>query len=78
MPGFESVGRLSLIAGVGLVVLGLILILAGRFDFPFGRLPGDIVFRRDHVTVYAPLVSCLVASIVLTIVLNLIFWFLQR
>lgn len=78
MPGFESLGRLLLISGAGLFVLGLVLVLAGRFDLPFGRLPGDIVFRRDNVTVYAPLVSCLVVSIVLTLLLNLVFWLLQR
>lgn len=78
MNGFESIGRLLLISGVGLFVLGLILMLAGRLDLPFGRLPGDIVFQRDNVTVYAPLVSCLVTSIVLTVLLNLVFWLLQR
>lgn len=78
MPGFESVGRLLLISGVALFALGLIVILAGRLDLPFGRLPGDVVFRRDNVTVYAPLVSCLITSIVLTILLNLVFWLLRR
>lgn len=78
MPGFESIGRLLVISGAALFLLGLIVILAGRLDLPFGRLPGDIVFERDNVTVYAPLVSCLVASVVLTILLNLIFWLLRR
>lgn len=78
MSGFESIGRLLLISGVGLFALGLILLFAGRLGLPIGRLPGDIVFRRDNVTVYAPLVSCLVASVVLTILLNLIFWLLRR
>lgn len=78
MLGFESIGRLLLISGAGLFILGLILLLAGRFGLPLGRLPGDIVFRRDNVTVYAPLVSCLVASVVLTILLNLVFWLIRR
>ncbi|MFQ5858287.1 MAG: DUF2905 domain-containing protein [Anaerolineae bacterium] len=78
MSGFESIGRLLLISGAGLFVLGAILLLAGRFGLPLGRLPGDIVFRRDNVTVYAPLVSCLVASLVLTVLVNLIFWVLRR
>lgn len=78
MPGFESVGRLLLISGAALFVLGLVVMVAGRFDLPFGRLPGDIVFRRDNFTVYAPLVSCLVASVVLTLLLNLILWLLRR
>ena len=78
MPGFESVGRLLLISGAALFVLGLVVMVAGRFDLPFGQLPGDIVFRRDNFTVYAPLVSCLVASVVLTLLLNLILWLLRR
>lgn len=75
---FGSIGRLLLISGAAFFVLGLVVILAGRLDLPFGRLPGDIVFRRGNFTVYAPLVSCLVASLVLTILLNLIFWLLRR
>ena len=78
MSGFDSIGRLLLVSGAILFVLGLLVILAGRLGLPFGRLPGDIVLRRDNVTVYAPLASCLVASIVLTILLNLVFWLLQR
>ncbi|RME42137.1 MAG: DUF2905 domain-containing protein [Chloroflexi bacterium] len=78
MSGFESIGRLLLLSGAALFVLGLILIAAGRVGFPFGRLPGDIVYRRDNVTVYAPLVSCLVASVVLTLLLNLVFWLIRR
>jgi uncharacterized membrane protein len=78
MSEFESIGRLLLISGAGLFALGLILILAGRLSLPFGRLPGDVVFQRDHVTVYAPLVSCLIASVVFTVLLNLVFWLLRR
>ncbi len=78
MSGFESIGRLLLLSGAVLFVLGLILIAAGRVGFPFGQLPGDIVYRRGNVTVYAPLVSCLVASVVLTLLLNLVFWLIRR
>jgi len=78
MSGFESIGRLLLISGAGLVALGVVLLLAGRLNLPFGRLPGDFVFQRDNVTVYAPLVSCLIASVVFTMLLNLVFWLLRR
>ena len=78
MTGLEPLGRMLLVVGALLVLFGLVLIFAGRLDLPFGRLPGDIVYRRDNVTVYAPLVSCLVISVLLTVVLNLIFWLLQR
>ena len=52
-----------LIAGVGgLIVLGL----------PVGRLPGDIVYRRENFTVYLPIGTSLIASVVLTLVLMLL------
>lgn len=61
-------------AGVGIVVIGL-LVWAGAFSW-FGRLPGDIRIERETVHVYIPIVSMLVASIVLTLLLNLLSRFL--
>ena len=78
MTGLEPLGRMLLVIGALLVLFGLVLLFAGRLNLPFGRLPGDIVYRRDNLTVYAPLVSCLVVSVLLTVLLNLIFWLLQR
>ena len=49
---------------------GLLLILAGAVGL--GRLPGDLAFRGKHVRVYVPIATCIVLSIILTIVLNLI------
>jgi len=52
-----------LVAGVGVVVsLGL----------PLGRLPGDLVFRRGDATVYVPISTCLLISVVLSVVVS--FW----
>ena len=57
----------------GIVVLaGLALILLGRTNFPLGRLPGDIIYRGKNTTVYFPLATSIVISIVLTIVMYLI------
>ena len=75
--GLESIGRVLLIFGGIVVVLGLVLVLAGRIPF-LGRLPGDIVLRRDGLSLYFPLVTCLVISIGLTVVVNLILWLLGR
>jgi len=54
------------------VLAGAVLVLAGRLPW-LGRLPGDIVVRREHVTFYFPIVTSIVLSIVLTLLLNL-FW----
>jgi DUF2905 family protein len=63
-----DVGRLLLVLGVLLVVVGGALMLFGRF-----HLPGDFTFRSGNMTVFVPLATGLVLSIVATIVLNLVF-----
>ena len=67
----ESIGRLLIWLGGGLLLLGLLLIAAGRIP-GVGRLPGDIVIRRENVTIFIPLATMILVSVVLTIVLNVI------
>jgi uncharacterized membrane protein YczE len=53
-----------------LIILGLVLIGAGlaiRFGIPLGRLPGDVVIHRGNSTFYFPVVTCIVVSLVLTL-----------
>ena len=53
-----------------LIVLGLVIAGAGlliQLGLPLGRLPGDIVIRREHSTFYFPIVTCIVISVVLTL-----------
>ena len=59
------------VLGVALVVIGGIVMLLGRTGLPLGRLPGDIVYRGKHSTFYFPLASCILISVVLSIVLFL-------
>jgi uncharacterized protein HemY len=77
MPGFESLGRMLVFLGLFIVLVGLALMFAPRLPF-IGRLPGDIFVRRDNFTLYFPLVSCLLLSLLLTVLLNLVFWILRR
>jgi hypothetical protein len=60
-------GRLVLVFGVLLVVIGGALMLFGRF-----HLPGDLTLRTGNVTVYIPIATSIILSIVLTVVLNLV------
>ena len=69
-----GLGRLLIAFGGVMVVLGIILMLAGRSNVPIGRLLGDIVYRGKHTTFYFPLVTC----IVLSIVLSFIMWIVGR
>jgi hypothetical protein len=65
-------GRILVILGVALVVIGGIVMLLGRTGLPLGRLPGDVLYRGKNATFYFPLVSSILISIVLSIVLFLI------
>ena len=70
MPEFSGMGRFLIFTGVLLVAMGLLLTLFGQFNL--GRLPGDIVWRRGNFTLFFPLATSLLLSLLLTIVLNLI------
>jgi hypothetical protein len=67
-----ELGRILIVFGIVLVVLGAVFVVAPRVPF-LGRLPGDFVLRRDHATIYVPLATCLALSLVISILLN-IFW----
>ncbi|MGC9489686.1 MAG: DUF2905 domain-containing protein [Thermovirgaceae bacterium] len=73
----QGIGKTFLLVGGVLVVLGVILILAGRFHVPFGKLPGDIVVRKQNYVVFVPLVSMLILSVLLTLIVNVILRFFR-
>jgi len=73
MHGFESMGKVLILMGLFVLVLGLILTFAPRLRIPFlGRLPGDIRIEREGFSFYFPIVTCILLSIVLTLLLNVI------
>jgi len=61
------VGRTLILIGLALVVLGVIVTLGERLPIRLGMLPGDIVIRGKNSTFYFPLVTCLILSVVLTL-----------
>lgn len=67
-----NIGRMLMVAGGILFLAGLILTVAAPIGL--GRLPGDIVYRRGNFTLYFPIVT----SILLSVALSLVFWFLRR
>jgi hypothetical protein len=69
-----DLGRMLVFVGGLLLVFGLILILAGKVNLPIGRLPGDIVYRGKPTTFYFPLMT----SIILSIILSLVLYFVNR
>ncbi|TMC04370.1 MAG: DUF2905 domain-containing protein [Chloroflexi bacterium] len=73
----DAIGRALVIAGVVILVIGLALMFADRIPF-VGRLPGDVTVRGDGWTVYAPIATSIVVSLVLTAALSLFAWLARR
>jgi len=65
-------GKFLMAAGVVLLGAGALLYLLGTFFPMFGKLPGDIAVTRKNVTIYFPLTTMIIVSVVLTIIINLI------
>lgn len=72
------IGKWILIVGVVLIVLGAVIWLVESLGLPLGRLPGDIRARGEGWSFSFPIVTCIVVSIVLTVLLNLFLWFFRR
>jgi hypothetical protein len=69
-----SLGRTLMIAGAFLFGVGVLIALGPRLPLKLGRLPGDILIRGKHTTFYFPLATCLLLSLVFTLVM----WLLNR
>jgi len=72
-----GIGKILLIAGGIIVILGLILILSQHIPF-LGKLPGDVFIKKDGFSFYFPIVTFLVLSLMITIIVNVILYFLKR
>jgi len=68
----SELGKLFIILGILLVVAGVLLTLLGRMHLSLGRLPGDILYRGKSTTFYFPLATCILLSVVITVVLYII------
>jgi len=66
-----ELGKLLVLLGAVLVMAGVVVMLLGRTNFPPGRLPGDFLYRGKNTTVYFPLATSVVVSVVVSIVLYL-------
>ena len=61
MSGFEGLGRILIVVGAVVVVLGVLLAFGGRIPL-LGKLPGDILIKKDGVSFYFPIVSFLITE----------------
>ncbi len=69
-----NLGRLLISAGLILIALGVLVVIANRVNLPLGRLPGDIAWRGRNTTFYFPWVSCLLISVLGSLLL----WLFNR
>ena len=73
MSGVHDIGRMLIVFGLLIALVGVVLLLVGRVPW-LGRLPGDIHIQRGNWTFYFPLATSLLLSVVLTLIL----WSLGR
>jgi hypothetical protein len=74
-----NLGKMILILGVVLVVVGLVVMAGSKISFlGLGRLPGDIAYKGKNFSFYFPVVTCILLSAVLTLVLWLVSWITKR
>ncbi len=69
--GLNPIAKLLILAGVVLIIAGLLWQIGGRF-LQLGRLPGDIVIEKEQVKFYFPIVTCILISVVLSLVMYVI------
>ena len=72
-PDLQPLGRALILFGVILTGFGLVLLVAPKIPW-VGRLPGDILIQRERFSFYFPLASCLLASLLLSLLL----WLMSR
>jgi hypothetical protein len=67
-----ELGKLLVFLGALLVLAGVVVMLLSRMNLPLGRLPGDFLYRGKNTTVYFPLTTSVLVSVVLSIVLYVV------
>ena len=71
MNELQAIGRLLIVAGIAVALIGAVLVLGPRIPL-LGRLPGDFHIETENVRVFLPLGTMLLLSLILTIVLNVL------
>ena len=74
---YDQLGKLLIISGGAIVLIGLIFLLFGRTSF-FGHLPGDFTYSNGNFTCVVPIASMLVVSLLLTLILNVVLRLFNR
>ena len=70
MSGFGDLGKVLIIFGIVIAGIGVLLLVGDKIPW-IGRLPGDILIKREKFTFYFPIVTCIIISIILTLLFSL-------
>ncbi len=70
MTGFSLLGKMLIVMGIFLVIIGIVMNTGMKIPW-IGRLPGDIAVQRENFSFYFPLTSCIIISIILTLLFYL-------
>ena len=70
MPGLGDLGKILIFLGLVIVLLGVFLLIFGKIPF-LGKLPGDIYISRKNFTIYFPLATCILLSLILSLIARL-------
>jgi len=73
----EGLGKILLIVGGIIVLLGLLLVFSQHIPF-LGKLPGDLLVKKNGFSFYFPIVTLLILSILITVIVNVILHFLHK
>jgi hypothetical protein len=70
----ENIGRILVVAGLFMAIIGLLVMAISKIGIPFGRLPGDIVIHKKNFTFYFPLAT----SIILSVLFSILYYIISR
>jgi DUF2905 family protein len=73
-----NLGKWLIYIGLGIFILGILIWLGSKIGIPFGKLPGDIHVERGKSNFYFPIVTCIVISVLLTLLLNFFLWIFRK
>lgn len=74
---FNNLGAAMIIFGLIIAVVGIIIYFSGSYFSWIGNLPGDIKIERDNFTLYLPITTMILISIILNIVIRIIYYFFK-
>ena len=74
----SNLGKWIFLLGLSIAFVGAAFWLISKTGLPFGKIPGDIVIKREKFSFYFPVVTCIILSIILTVIINVLITFFRK